>query len=166
MANKRYIYLFIYLFIYLAPRLNLTVSFHLEHFIVPISCPWVSEDEPREGLAACIAKTLGAIAFNQNSNRSDREKWSTSKGGPNFSKLFQLDRTDPLNFGPKFPEILVRGASRAPPVNGAPCQWSQWGGGQGGDNLPLPVPRSPVSRTFLFLCLSTPALYCIFPVIM
>ena len=40
------------------------------------------------------------------------------------------------------------------------------GGGQGGDNLPLPVPRSPASRTFLFLCLPTPALYCIFPVIM
>ena len=32
------------------------------------------------------------------------------------------------------------------------------GGGQGGDNLPLPVPRSPASRTFLFLCLPTPAL--------
>ena len=33
--------------------------------------------------------------------------WSTSKGGPVFSKLFQLDRTDPLSFGPKFREILV-----------------------------------------------------------
>ena len=40
-------------------------------------------------------------------NRSDREKWSTSKGGPVFSKFFRLDRTDPLSFGPKFPEILV-----------------------------------------------------------
>ena len=28
-------------------------------------------------------------------------------GGPVFSKLFRLDRTDPLSFGPKFPEILV-----------------------------------------------------------
>ena len=45
--------------------------------------------------------------FNRNSNRSDREMWSTSKGGPVFSKLFRLDRTDPLSFGPKFPEILV-----------------------------------------------------------
>ena len=45
--------------------------------------------------------------FNQNSNRSDREKLSTSKGGPVFSKLFRLDRTDPLSFGPKFPEIVV-----------------------------------------------------------
>ena len=36
-----------------------------------------------------------------------RENWSTSKGGPVFSKLFRLDRTDPLSFGPKFPEILV-----------------------------------------------------------
>ena len=35
------------------------------------------------------------------------------------------------------------------------------GGGQGGENLPLPVPRSPASRTFLFLCLPTPALYCV-----
>ena len=38
---------------------------------------------------------------------SDREKWSTSKGGPVFSNFFRLDRTDPLSFGPKFPEILV-----------------------------------------------------------
>ena len=45
--------------------------------------------------------------FNQNSNRSDREKRTTSKGGPVFSKLFRLDRTDPLSFGPKFPESLV-----------------------------------------------------------
>ena len=49
----------------------------------------------------------GRDPFNQNSNRSDRENWSTSKGGPVFSKLFRLDRTDPLSFGPKFPEILV-----------------------------------------------------------
>ena len=50
---------------------------------------------------------LGRDPFNQNSNRSDRENWSTSKGGPVFSKLFRFDRTDPLSFGPKFPEILV-----------------------------------------------------------
>ena len=37
----------------------------------------------------------------------------TGKRGPPqkvdqfFSKLFRLDRTDPLSFGPKFPEILV-----------------------------------------------------------
>ena len=49
--------------------------------------------------------SMGAIIHNP--DRSDREKWSTSKGGPVFSKLFQLDRTDPLSFGPKFPEILV-----------------------------------------------------------
>ena len=49
----------------------------------------------------------GRDPFNQNSNRSDREKWSTWKGGPAFSKLFRLDRTDPLSFGPKFPETLV-----------------------------------------------------------
>ena len=52
-------------------------------------------------------KKAGRDPFNQNSNLSDREKWSTSKGGPVVSKLFQLDRTDPLSFGPKFPEILV-----------------------------------------------------------
>ena len=45
--------------------------------------------------------------FNQNSDRSDREKWSTPKGGPVFWKPIRLDRTDPLSFGPKFPEILV-----------------------------------------------------------
>ena len=50
---------------------------------------------------------FGRDPFNRNSNRSDRENWSTSKGGPVFSKLFRLDRTDPLSFGPKFPEILV-----------------------------------------------------------
>ena len=50
---------------------------------------------------------LGRDPFNQNSDRSDREKRTTSKGGPVFSKLFRLDRTDSLSFGPKFPEILV-----------------------------------------------------------
>ena len=49
----------------------------------------------------------GRDPFNQNSNRSDREKRTTSKGGPVFSKLFRLDRIDPLSFGPKCPEILV-----------------------------------------------------------
>ena len=49
----------------------------------------------------------GRDPFNQNFNRSDREKRTTSKGGPVFSKLFRLDRTDPLSFGPTFPEILV-----------------------------------------------------------
>ena len=29
-------------------------------------------------------------------------------GGLVFSKLFRLDRTNPLSFGPKFPEILVK----------------------------------------------------------
>ena len=50
---------------------------------------------------------LGRDPFNQNPDRSDREKRTTSKGGPVFSKLFRLDRTNPLSFGPKFPEILV-----------------------------------------------------------
>ena len=50
----------------------------------------------------------GRDPFNQNSNRSDREKWSTSKGGPVFLKLIRLDQTDPLSFGPRFSEILVK----------------------------------------------------------
>ena len=58
-------------------------------------------------LTLALTVTLGRDPFNQNFNRSDREKWNTSKGGPVFSKLFRLDRTDPLSFGPKFPEILV-----------------------------------------------------------
>ena len=50
---------------------------------------------------------IGRDPFNQNLDRSDREKWSISKGGPVFSKRFRLDRTDPLSFGTKFPEILI-----------------------------------------------------------
>ena len=50
---------------------------------------------------------IGRDPFNQNSDRSDREKRTTSKSGPVLSKLFRLDRTDPSSFGPKFPEILV-----------------------------------------------------------
>ena len=54
-----------------------------------------------------LQSSQGRDPFNQNSDRSDREKRTTSKGGPVFWKLFRLDRTDPLSFGPKFPEILV-----------------------------------------------------------
>ena len=67
------------------------------------------------------SKDLGHDPFNQNFRKfwsktqwigsvqleKFRKNGSTSKGGPVFSKLFQLDRTDPLSFGPKFPEILV-----------------------------------------------------------
>ena len=52
-------------------------------------------------------RATGRDPFNQNSKRFDRGKRTTSKGGPVFSKLFWLDRTDPLSFGPKFPESLV-----------------------------------------------------------
>ena len=48
------------------------------------------------------------------SDRPNREKWSTSKGGLIFSKLFRLDRTDPFSFRPKFLEILVEWI--APPL--------------------------------------------------
>ena len=79
---------------------------------------------------------IGCDPFNQNSNRSDREKWSTSKGGPVFSK--RLDQTDPLSFGPKFPEILVEWI--APNFFFCPTQLNQsyaninyrWGAGGGG----------------------------------
>ena len=63
-------------------------------------------------------------SFSQNSNRSDREKWSTSKGGPVFSKLFRLDRNDPLSFGPKFPEILVEWIAPMSMFFSLFCDWS------------------------------------------
>ena len=43
---------------------------------------------------------MGRDPFNQNSNRSDWEKRTTSKGGPIFWKRFRL------RFGSKFPDIL------------------------------------------------------------
>ena len=57
--------------------------------------------------AGVCGGAYGRDPFNQNSYQSDREKRTTSKGGPVFPKLFRLDRTDPLSFGPKFPESLV-----------------------------------------------------------
>ena len=36
--------------------------------------------------------------------------WKFIKPRCNFSKLFRLERTDPLSFGPKFPEILLNGS--------------------------------------------------------
>ena len=71
------------------------------------SRPGALRDPGPSRTSGCARRRLGRDPFNQNSNRSDREKWSTSKGGPVFSKLFRLDRTDPLSFGSKFPEILV-----------------------------------------------------------
>ena len=38
------------------------------------------------------------------------------------------------------------------------------GGRQGGQSLPLPVPRSPASRSFVPLCLPTPTPHCVAPV--
>ena len=68
--------------------------------------PSVKNLHEKEDLVPIWGNT-GRDPFNQNSKRSDWEKWSTSKGGSVFLKLFQLDQTDPLSFGPKFPEILV-----------------------------------------------------------
>ena len=52
-------------------------------------------------------KLRGAIHSTKIQTGPTGKKRTTSKGGPVFLKLFRLDRTDPLSFGPKFPEILV-----------------------------------------------------------
>ena len=75
-----------------------------------------------------IWKTPPCLKFGRTSNRDvknlpQRKLWARSiqpkfrrvrpgkedhlKRWTSFSKLFRLDRTDPLSFGPKFPEILV-----------------------------------------------------------
>ena len=70
-------------------------------------------------LFPCSPVTLGAI------HSTKIQTGPTGKRGPPqkvdlfFSKLFRLDRTDPLSFGPKFPEILVEWI--APPVPPLPC---------------------------------------------
>ena len=78
----------------------------------------VDPDRPDGRLRGEWVKLIvnGRDPFIQN---SDGEKWSTSKGGPVFSKLFQLDQTDPLSFGPTFPEILLEWI--APNVLGLAC---------------------------------------------
>ena len=95
----------------MTPDLRLTItrmfwqSSSQNHFRIVTSPNGINSQSfqtPPSGVCHC-----GRDPFNQNSNRSDREKRTTSKGGPVFSKLFRLDRTDPLSFGPKFPEILV-----------------------------------------------------------
>ena len=45
--------------------------------------------------------------FNQNFRPVRPEKVVHLKGGTSFSKLFRLDRTEPLSFQPKFREILA-----------------------------------------------------------
>ena len=82
--------------------------------IYSLEIPKLSEVAGRVGYGLKSARMfswncghMGCDPFNQNSNRSDREKWSTLKGGPVFFKLFRLDPTDPLSFGPKFRDILV-----------------------------------------------------------
>ena len=41
------------------------------------------------------------------SDWSNQEKWSNSKGLPAFSRLFQLNQAYPFSFRPKYPEVLV-----------------------------------------------------------
>ena len=62
------------------------------------------------GLCKTTCRGLGREPFNQNSDRSDREKRTTSKGGPVFSKLFRLDRTDPLSFDRNFRKFWLNGS--------------------------------------------------------
>ena len=59
---------------------------------------WVQSETPYEFLVQSIQPKF---------RPSDREEWSTLKAGPVLFKLFRLDRTDPLSFGLKFPEISV-----------------------------------------------------------
>ena len=68
-------------------------------------------------------RSLGAI------HSTNIQTGPTSKGGPVFSKLFRLNRTDPLSFGPKFPEILVEWI--APFVSVQEAVSPQRGGGLG-----------------------------------
>ena len=64
----------------------------------------------------------GRDPFNQNSNRSDREKWSTSKGRPVFSKIFRLDRTDALSLDRNFRKFWLNGSR--PLCFKVRCLWS------------------------------------------
>ena len=65
--------------------------------------------ESNEQRAIGIKKRVKMVEWNGQfrSDRSNRKKWSTSKGGPDFSKRFRLDLADPFSFRPKFLEILV-----------------------------------------------------------
>ena len=105
-------------YIYLAPRLDLTVSFHHEHFIVPISCPGVSEDEPHEGLAACIAKTLGAI---HSTRIPTGPTWKS--GPPRWTRFFETFPVGPNRSIEFWTEISGNFGSRgfAPPVSIGPA---------------------------------------------
>ena len=52
-------------------------------------------------------RTLGAIHSTKIPTGPTGKIGPPQMEDPFFSKLFWLDRTDPLSFGPKFPEILV-----------------------------------------------------------
>ena len=82
----------------------------------------------------------GRDPFNQNSDRSDREKLPTSKGGPVFSKLFRLDLTDihwvlvELNgLRPKIPRMIRS------------CWWP-WVSAAPTSAAPTPFPAQPDER--------------------
>ena len=130
--NGIFIYLFIYLF---SPSPRSYSKLSPRTFYRPDWMGLRGWATRRSGRLHC--KDPGRDPFNQNSNRSDRENWSTSKGGPVFSKLFRLDRTDPLRFGPKFPEILVEWIARLR----ASCQ--NWSG---------PVNRATNLLSFCRIC--------------
>ena len=54
------------------------------------------------GIESVLDLSDGTVYFDR-PDRSNREMWSTSKGGP----IFLVDRTYPLSFRPTLPDILV-----------------------------------------------------------
>ena len=71
-----------------------------------------------------------------------------------FSKLFRLDRTDPLSFGPKFPEILVEWIA---PVSGVGRKWKR-SDSSDSDSVALMTPLTTPSFDFhqIISALATP----------
>ena len=53
-------------------------------------------------------RTARSLGLRMGQKRSIQEKWSTSKGGPAFSRLFWLNETIPFSFLPTFPVILAQ----------------------------------------------------------
>ena len=70
--------------------------------------PWRGPAQNHTSFFKFITSRLFLLpVYNQNATGRHWDFWSTSKGGPFFSKLFRLEGTDPLSFGPEFSEILV-----------------------------------------------------------
>ena len=65
--------------------------------------PMESNEQRGIGIENESKRSNGTVNFDQTSptEKVVVERWT------DFSKLFRLDRADPLSFRPKFPEILV-----------------------------------------------------------